>query len=79
MRVGSSGARPEEERAAEVQSDLKHDARPRRANKLEQPLDLLAFLPDSDLRVGERVRLVEGGVPAIARTRRSCLKAAAYR
>jgi hypothetical protein len=59
VRVGSSGARPEEERAAEVESDLEHDAWPCHAHEPEQPLDLLALLHDSDLRVGERIRLVE--------------------
>src|SRR5206468_4785024 len=62
MRIGSGGARPQEERAAQVQSDLEHDVRSCRPNELEQPLDLLAFLHDSYLRLCEGVRLVEGGV-----------------
>ena len=62
MRIGSGGARPQEERATQVESDLEHDARSCRPNELKQPLDLLAFLRDSYLRPREGVRLVEGGV-----------------
>jgi hypothetical protein len=43
-------------------SDLEHDARSCRPNELEEPLDLLAFLHDSYLRLCEGVCLVEGGV-----------------
>jgi hypothetical protein len=59
MRVGSSSARPEEERAAEVQSDLEHGMWPFRADELEQPPDLLGLLHDSDLRDSERISFVE--------------------
>jgi hypothetical protein len=61
MRIGSGGARPQEERAGQVRSDLEHDARSCRPNELEQSLDLLAFPRDSYLRICEGVRLVEGG------------------
>ena len=59
MRVGSSGARPEEKRTAEVESDLEHDAWSCGAHEFKQPLDLVALVHDSDLRVGERIRLFE--------------------
>src|SRR5437763_523684 len=58
MRVGSSGARPEEERAAEVQADLEHDMWSFRADEIEKPSDLLGLLDDSDLRVSERIGFV---------------------
>src|SRR5215211_6573980 len=62
MCIGSGGARPQEEGAPQVESDLEHDARSCCANELEQPLDLLAFLRQSELRLGENVCFVERSV-----------------